>query len=252
MAKVQFSARKDPLLRGRRVASERTRAQPTEPAQGRVDADDATVSRPAEPRPEDGGPTGARRPRANALEGPAGLGAVDSADVAAPQHGHSDAAAQRSVSAPEATSPQQRAERSRLVARRVQTSVSLPPDVWDTLDELGHGAGVSAGELLTTILTGAVPSNAEAAFAALEQLLISIGPDEGLQEERNYRLPLELRTRLDDLARALGPGPRLQRSLLIRAIVASHTPNSSEQARELITTRRIEAMRAMMLAAATG
>lgn len=249
MTKVQFSARKDPLLRARRAASQATRVPPTEPAHDRVD-DDAPVASPTSPSGEHGTPPGARPARAHALEGPAGVVAVDSAEVAVPQRGRSDTAAPMSSVSPEAPPPQ-RPDRTRLVARRVQTSVSLPPEVWDTLDALGHGAGVSAGELLTTILTGAVPDSVQAAFAALERLLVSIGPDEGLQEERNYRLPLELRTKLDDLARALGPGPRLQRSLLIRAIVASHTPSSSEQARELITTRRIDAMRATMLASAT-
>jgi hypothetical protein len=48
----------------------------------------------------------------------------------------------------------------------------------------------------------------QAHSAALEQLLDTIQPHEGLHEERNYRLPLELRTQLDDLSAALEPGPR--------------------------------------------
>ena len=37
--------------------------------------------------------------------------------------------------------------------------MSLPPDVWDGLDELGRAAGVSAGELLTVVLQDAVPTD---------------------------------------------------------------------------------------------
>jgi predicted DNA-binding protein len=177
------------------------------------------------------------------VESPDAIALVPDANVSPAPGGGAGAA--------EASPSRQRAERSRGGARRVQTSVSLPPDLWDSLDELASGAGVSVGELLTTILTGALPETPEVAFAALEQLLVSIAPGEGLQEERNFRLPLELRTSLDELARALGPGPRLQRSLLIRAIVGSRTPSSSEHARELITTRRIAAMRSTMLASAT-
>ncbi len=119
--------------------------------------------------------------------------------------------------------------------------MSLPPTTWDTLDDLGQAAGASTGELLVAILTTAIPDSPTAALDAIERLLVS-APDEGLREERNYRLPLDLRGQLDALTKALGPG--MQRSLLVRALLAAHTPQDGEDARKLITARRIEAMRA--------
>ena len=132
----------------------------------------------------------------------------------------------------------------------MQTSFSLPPEVWETLDELAAGASVATGKLLTAILTAAIPDSAAGAFATVEQLLLSATPDEGLQEERNYRLALELRTKLDALATTVGSGPRLKRSLLVHAIIAAHAPADAEQARELITTQRIDELRASMLESA--
>ena len=107
--------------------------------------------------------------------------------------------------------------------------MSLPPDVWDGLDELGRAAGVSAGELLTVVLQDAVPETPAGALTAVEQLLGTIAADEGLQEERNYRLPLTLRAELDALSEALGSGARV-RSLLIRALLASNTPAAPDDA----------------------
>ena len=124
--------------------------------------------------------------------------------------------------------------------------MSLPPDVWDRLDELGRAAGVSAGELLTVVLQDAVPETPAGALTAVEQLLGTIAADEGLQEERNYRLPLTLRAELDALSDALGSGARV-RSLLIRALLASNTPAAPDDLRELITARRIDSMRAALL-----
>ena len=134
----------------------------------------------------------------------------------------------------------------------MQTSISLPPEAWDALDDLGQEAGVSGGELLTSILNAGIPDTPQAALGALEQLLVSIPSDEGPHEERNYRLPLELRTKLDEFSKALGSGPRMQRSLLIRAILALHLPKSGEHARDLITTRRLDAVRAALATSATN
>ncbi|MBW3609154.1 MAG: hypothetical protein KY463_12520 [Actinobacteria bacterium] len=91
-----------------------------------------------------------------------------------------------------------------------------------------------------------MPDSPASAFSAVEQLLLGDAPDNAGHEERNYRLPLQLRTNLDALASALGSRPRPQRSLLIHALVAAHAPANGDQARELITTQRIDALRAAM------
>ena len=153
------------------------------------------------------------------------------------------------VGAPEAAAG--RPGRPRTAGRRVQTSISLPPETWDTLDGLGEGAGVSTGELLAAILNGAMPDSPQDALVALEQLLEGIRANDGPHEVRNHRLALELRAQLDALVKALGAGPRMHRSLLIRALLATRTPPDSNAARELITARRIDAMRSAVLAASS-
>jgi len=240
-SKVTFSARKDPLLRPRRAASEPSKTaslslakQLAEPADSAPPTKSSTTrGRTTTARKQSVGP--------HAVEEPAGVIAVPPAQkvLARADNGLPDGGA----SASEVAAPSQRAERSR-VARRIQTSISLPPQLWDTLEELG--AGVSAGELLTAILSSAMPESVEAAASTLEQLLVDMAPNEGLHEERNYRLPLELRTQLDSLTKRLGSLPRMQRSILIRAILTAHMPGNGEQARELLTARRIHAMRAAM------
>jgi len=242
--KIQFSARKDPLLR--------------------------TVSRSA--GGSSGGTVGARNTAADARPPAAAAGAgerspsaAEPAAVEGPDGVIAVAPAQRARSArrprgqePPATSrtahadvaPASPRDRHGRAARRVQTSMSLPPDVWDALDELGRAAGVSAGELLTVVLEDAVPKTPAGALTALEQLLRTIAPNEGPQEERNYRIPLTLRAELDALTDALGSGARVKRSLLIRALLASNTPAEPDDVRELITARRIDSMRTALHAGA--
>ena len=233
MGKVTFSARKDPLLPPR----------PTSPP-----ADDAiATTKPARASASAPARTRARRtapPRrtARGVEEPAGVIAIDAAEPAPTD------SPVRGVGAPKAAG---RPGRPRPAGRRVQTSISLPPETWDTLDALGEAAGVATGELLAAILNGAMPDSPEDALAALEQLLTVIPADDGPHEERNHRLALELRAQLDALVKALGAGPRMHRSLLIRALLATGTPPDSDSARELITARRINAMRSAVLAASS-
>lgn len=229
--KVTFTARKDPLLRPRQAAA---------------------ASRADEPRPDDRAPASrldaATVAGARAIEGPSGVVAVDPV-APGPPRGPGDAAtpppAERtSLPAAPARRPARRAE------GRVQTSISLPPDVWDTLDAQAQQASDTTGKLLIAILAAAIPDTPAAAFAVVEQLLLGSGPDDALHEERNYRLPVDLRTRLDELAAALGAGPHRQRSLLIRAILSAHAPSDTAQARELLTQRRLAQLRPGETAAA--
>jgi hypothetical protein len=246
--KITFSARKDPLLRHHPANQPNRHAAD---ASDRPAADDATtsISRPGSRMRT---PTSDRSPRAAlaAVEEPVGVIAVPTPSAVSGQMAPTTTAHGDSVAASEPATPGERGERSRHSVRRVQTSMSLPPATWDTLDELGQASGVSAGELLVAILTGGMPDTPTAALAALEQLLVNSPPDEGPHEERNYRLPLGLRTQLDGLTKVLGPS--VKRSLLIRALLAAHAPQSSDDARELITARRIHTMRTAMHASAAG
>lgn len=236
--KLTFSARKDPLLRRPRAADEDDEGGSPADAMGATGG-----TKPSRPPARKRTARASRSPRPSlaAVEEPAGVIAVptESGRSARPDEA-GRAPNDRGASDPSPSAEHR--ERSVRSARRVQTSMSFPPTTWDTLDELGEATSVSAGELLIAILSEAIPDTPAAALAAIEQLLISAAHDDGPHEERNYRLPIDLRTQLDALTKALGPP--VQRSLLIRALLAAHLPQSSDAARELITKHRIRVMRA--------
>jgi hypothetical protein len=129
--------------------------------------------------------------------------------------------------------------------RRVQTSMSLPSELWSELERFADGAGSTAGELLNAVLRRGLPDSPEAALAVVERALERMPLDEGFLEERNYRLLLEVRSGLDRLSRmlAVGSRARAQRSLLIRGILIDHPLATPEEARELINGLRVQAMR---------
>lgn len=245
MAKIQFTARKDPLLRDPAPENARRRRSPATGVGARDESADGD-------RGENEFGTHALD---GALEGPRGVVAVP---VAAP--------AGRSRIADVAPSPAVRpaqlatstarapttAPAAGLSGRRYQTSISLPPQTWVEFDGLAQGAGTSVGELMTAVLGMGLPDSPEAALQALERLLSAIPADEGLLEERNYRLPLELREALDRIAKILAPRSRAHRSLLIRAILSDCWPASPERARELVTSVRVQAMRASLLESAVA
>jgi len=244
MAKIAFTARKDPLLR------DPSSVQP--PPRARVDAAATDV------------PSGAARlpvpdsvvdvsEAARMHEQPRGVVAVS----ATPGVG-AVPTARRSDS--EARGDGQPAGREfalrvplRPSRRRVQTSMSLPPDLWAELERLADGAGSTPGELLNAVLRNGFPDSPEAALASVERVLDRMPLDEGLLEERNYRLALEVREGLDRLSRMLTVGPRgrVHRSLLIRAILIDRTLATPIEARELINGLRVRDMRDS-LAAANG
>ncbi len=241
--KITFSARKDPLLRAPRSAppDRAPRAKAEAPSASRHRAATAAGARVRE------SPAGviavdppARRPVPPAARAkPPG----EPKPAAGRKPPADSVAAEASAASDQRGPPMQARRNTRRGEGRVQTSVSLPPPVWDALDELAVAASDSTGRLLIAILAAATPSTPAAAFATVERLLLSQSPDDALHEERNYRLPVDLRTPLDELASALGGGARRQRSLLIRAILAAHAPASATEARELLTLRRLAQLR---------
>lgn len=246
--KVAFSARKDPLLRPRKTTERQRDASGAPDAPGAAGATKPSPSTPAPARKHTGSGSRARPRSLAAVEEPAGVIAVPSASSAGAGRRRSTHAADDSSDPPTPAAASQRSQRWRHSARRVQTSMSLPPATWDNLDEVGETAGASAGELLVAILNEAIPQTPADALAAVERLLVSSARNDGPQEERNYRLPLDLRTQLDALTKALGP--QVQRSLLIRALLSAHAPQDGDAARTLITAQRVQAMRSAVGASA--
>jgi len=262
--KVQFSAKKSPLLPARADDVDPEPDAIATPPPGDPQPDAARP--PAAPRggqaelPDVGAARAARAPGAEArtaarpsgrqVEAPAGVVAVEP-DPDPPPRRKRAAAKARAGTRRSDPHPAAAPQPARSATRRVQTSISLLPTGWDGLDALARDAGVSVRDLLAAVLATAMPDTPAAALAMIEQLLKSTGPDDGLHEERSYRLPLDLRTRLDSTAKALGAGPR-QRSLLARAILARATPDGADEARALVTEVRLSAMRAALTASSTG
>jgi hypothetical protein len=137
--------------------------------------------------------------------------------------------------------------------------VQLPPSTWDRLAELADEAGglVTANRLLIALLERAAPTELAEAAADLDRFLAMPAGKTRLGEhweERNVRLPLAMRTRLDDLKQKLaaaGLGPT-SRSHMIAACVLLRGPESADDARELIAEVRAEALqRALSVADAS-
>jgi hypothetical protein len=117
-------------------------------------------------------------------------------------------------------------------ARRatIQTSVLLPPTMWDRLLELAREAGglASPNRLLIDILVTGPQSVQDAAddlehFLQLPAAQSAVGEP---WEERNLRLPVDLRRRLDDHRRILSEAgvPDATRARLIAATVHQRGP----------------------------
>jgi len=133
--------------------------------------------------------------------------------------------------------------------RSVQTSVLLPPELWDRLASLANDLGGlhRANRVLTSVLEAHSPADIREAADDLDWFL-SLPPEEShvakLWEERNLRLPFELRMRLDDLRDRLTAAgiAEATRSHLIAAIALRRGPNNAEEAHALMTELRAAAI----------
>lgn len=132
----------------------------------------------------------------------------------------------------------------------VQTSVLLPPSLWDQLARLASGSGglATPNRVLIDVLEARGPHDLEQAAGDLDRFLSLPVDQTGVGdpwEERNVRLPIELRRRLDELRRSLSAAGLTQatRARLIAASLLLHGPNTSEEARALMSERRAEAFR---------
>jgi hypothetical protein len=169
------------------------------------------------------------------------------------------------VSAPAETVPPVRARRLQPRAgetpRRIslQTSVLLPSFIWDHLARLASEAGglTTANRLLIAVLEAEGPRDLSQAGEDLERFLALPAEQSGLGEpweERNVRLPIELRKHLDELKQSLtaaGLGPAV-RAHLIAASWLLRGPSTAAEARDLITEVRAETFRRALAAETTS
>jgi hypothetical protein len=132
-------------------------------------------------------------------------------------------------------------------AQTVQTSVLLPAPMWEHLTALATEAGslTNTNQVLIIILQ-AHGSNLELVGEDLNRFLASSdGVLRAPWQERNVRLPINLRHDLDLLRDALTSAglDQATRSHLIAAILTFHTPQTGEQIRELLAEQRSETLR---------
>lgn len=125
---------------------------------------------------------------------------------------------------------------------RVQTSMALDPGHAQLLEELARAAHVTVNALAVAALQAGLPAhNAAARAAIVEERVRRVGVP--ARVERNLRLPLQLRARVDELVAAARESmPRVNRADLVNAALGSGLPADAQRAAELVEdyARRLE------------
>jgi len=126
---------------------------------------------------------------------------------------------------------------------RVQTSIALDADYAQLLEELARAARVPVNALAVAALQAGLPPQSDVARAVIiEERVrrIDIAP---ARVERNLRLPVHLRARIDELVAATREHvARVNRADLVNAALGTALPADAQQAAELVAeyTRRLE------------
>ncbi len=98
--------------------------------------------------------------------------------------------------------------------------------------QLGRGSG---NKLIVAVLSAELPGDRDAALQLMGKYLASRAPEDAGAIEKNMRVPPELLKQLDQLvSKAQELVPRVNRSLLVNAILASSLPDDAERAAELV------------------
>lgn len=125
---------------------------------------------------------------------------------------------------------------------RVQTSIAIDAGHAQLLEELARAAHVTVNALAVAALQAGLPANNAAARAAIvEERVRRVGVP--ARVERNLRLPLQLRARVDELVAAARESmPRVNRADLVNAALGSALPTDAQRAAELVAdyARRLE------------
>ena len=125
---------------------------------------------------------------------------------------------------------------------RVQTSIALDADHARLLDELARAGHVTVNALAVAALQAGLPAHSPDALTAIvDERVRSVGHS---RVERNLRIPVQLRTRIDELvAAARDRVPRVKRADLVNAALGRGLPADAQQAATLVAdfTRRLEA-----------
>lgn len=114
--------------------------------------------------------------------------------------------------------------------RPLQTSVALEEPLAERLTALARAASVPANRLLVAVLESGIPLES----GLLRDWLVE---DEraGRGVESNFRLPAQLRARMDALVGQMPAGARVRRAQLINAVLKRHLPDDAHAAAALVT-----------------
>jgi predicted transcriptional regulator len=126
--------------------------------------------------------------------------------------------------------------------RPEQTSVAISPDLAQQLVDLKHATGASVVSLAVAAIHAGLPVDSkQAAREIADERLRRL--DAGERIEHNFRLPSQLRARVDELARhAHEQNPRSTRADLINAALRAALPQKPDAAADLVRehARQIE------------
>ena len=125
----------------------------------------------------------------------------------------------------------------------MQTSVALDPDYARLLEELARAAHVTVNALAVAALQAGLPAQNDAARAAIVDERVRRVDLLSARVERNLRLPVQLRARVDELVAATRERvPRVNRADLVNAALGAGLPADAQQAAELVAAyaRRLE------------
>jgi Arc/MetJ-type ribon-helix-helix transcriptional regulator len=120
--------------------------------------------------------------------------------------------------------------------RPLQTSVSLDADCARLVEELARAAHVAVSALVVAAMQAGLPAQSDEARMAIVDERVSRAGAVPARVERNFRLPEQLRARVDELVAAAREHlPRVNRADLVNAALRRGLPTDAQQAADLVS-----------------
>jgi len=118
----------------------------------------------------------------------------------------------------------------------LQTSVSLDGDCAQLLEELARAAHVAVSALAVAAIQAGLPAHSDEAQMAIVDERVARAGVVPARVERNFRLPEQLRTRVDELVAAAREHlPRVNRADLVNAALRRGLPGDAQRAADLVS-----------------
>ena len=120
--------------------------------------------------------------------------------------------------------------------RPLQTSVSLDADCAQLLEELARAAHVAVSALAVAAIQAGLPAHSDEARMAIVDERVARAGVVPARVERNFRLPEQLRARVDELVAAAREHlPRVNRADLVNAALRRGLPGDAQRAADLVS-----------------